>query len=351
MRLLRIEELTGNERLARPIITEGYFELLAEGTLLKSEYISKLKEIGISEVFVDDGIINPQYVKLIRDEVSEKCVEKVKNILARHTIGHNKDYSGKIGEDIENIVESILSEEKIVEQIYDIRERSADLYEHSINTCALSMLIALKMNLPKARVREIGIGCLLHDIGLRYISLPFENKPLEKMSDSELEEFKKHTVYGYSALESEKWLSKESLDIILYHHERLDGSGYPLKATDFSNGVRIVMVCDFFDEAICGITQERRKVVDVVNYLRVNSRRRFDAEIVKILLDFTAAYPAGTVVLTSDGDKAVVIRQNRGFPEKPVLQLLSNKFDKKYGDNEIMDLLAYSNIKIIKVLS
>lgn len=110
MRLLRIEELTGNERLARPIITEGYFELLAEGTLLKSEYISKLKEIGISEVFVDDGIINPQYVKLIRDEVSEKCVEKVKNILARHTIGHNKDYSGKIGEDIENIVESILSQ-------------------------------------------------------------------------------------------------------------------------------------------------------------------------------------------------------------------------------------------------
>ncbi len=349
MKLVRVDELTGNEILARPIINEGYFEILAEGTRLKTEYISKLKEFGITEVFILEDIAHPEYVSIIRDEVSDKCRKKIYDILSRHTFFHDDKSSEVLGSEVEVIVDNILDEEKVVEQLYDIRERSSDIYEHSVNICAMAMLIALKMELKRERVRDIGIGCLLHDIGLRYIPFLYEGRHVDTLTDHELEEYKKHTIYGYSALENEKWINKESLSIILSHHERLDGSGYPLKSTEGSNGVRIAAVCDFFDEAICGIGQERKNVTTTLELLKKDSKK-FDSDVLKIFFNLVAVYPSGSIVETSDGDKAVVIRQNRGFPDKPVIQLLTNKFGTKYGDKEVLDLLAYNNIKIINVI-
>ena len=73
----------------------------------------------------------------------------------------------EIGKTADSIISNIMEEENIVEQIFDIKERSADLYEHSITTCSLATLIALKMRLPKDVVYNISVGCLLHDLGIR----------------------------------------------------------------------------------------------------------------------------------------------------------------------------------------
>ena len=73
------------------------------------------------------------------------------------------------------------------------------------------------------------------------------------MSKADMTEYMKHPVYGYSALKNETWISDISKKIILYHHERLDGMGYPLKFRQLPIEVCIVNICDAFDEMICGI--------------------------------------------------------------------------------------------------
>lgn len=350
MRLIRLDEITGEEILARAILTDEYTELLSEGSKLKKDYVPKLLDMGITEVYVQDNKVNAEDIVILKNEVTQKCREQVKNIISKHVYDSNDDSMLTISTTADSIISNIMEEDEVVEQIYDIKERSADIYEHSINTCSLAMLVSLKMKLSNEIVHDIGVGCLLHDIGLRYITIDYENKSLEDMNDKEIAEYKKHPVYGYSAVKTENWLSKISKEIILCHHERIDGSGYPLHAREMSTGVKIASVCDFFDESICGIGHVRLKVHEVVEYLKGFKGILFDTSVVDELLEFTAVYPSKSTVITNEDELAIVIKQNKGFPERPVLQLVADKNGNKYSEPKVIDLLEHNNIFIKKVI-
>ena len=349
MKLLKLDQITGEEILARPIMTEDYQELLSEGTRVKTEYIPKLIDLGISEVFVKDDCVSAETIVILKEEVTKKCKDKVREIISKHTYRKSQDMI-EISKTADKIISNILEEEKVVEQIYDIKERGADIYEHSISTCTLATLVSLKMQLDKDIVHDIGVGCLLHDLGLRYITVEYDNISFDNMSDKDLDEYKKHPIYGYSALKNEEWLSKCSKEIILCHHERINGSGYPLHATEISFETKIASLCDFFDEAICGIGHERIKVHEVVEYIKSFKGTLFDEKIVDVLLEFTAVYPSGSKVITNEGETAIVIRQNKHFPERPVLQMLTDKNGNTIETILIKDLLQYNNIFIEKVI-
>lgn len=350
MKLLKLDQITGNEILARPIMTEDYQELLSEGSRIKKEYIPKLQELGITEIFIKDEIVDAESLVILKEEVNKTCRQKVQDIISKHTYRNSEDMI-EISNTADHIITNILEEEKVVEQIYDIKERSADIYEHSISTCTLATLVSLKLHMPIDVVHDIGVGCLLHDLGLRYVTVEFDNISLDSMSERDLAEFKKHPIYGYSAVKNEEWLSKCSKEIILCHHERMDGSGYPLHATEISMQTKIASVCDFFDEHISGIGCERLKVYEVVEYLKTFKNVYFDEKVVDVLLEFTAVYPSGSKVLTNEGETAIVIRQNKHFPERPVLQMIADKDGNTIETIVVKDLLEYNNIFIEKVMN
>ena len=350
MKLLKLEQITGEEELARAIMTDDYKELLSEGARLKKEYIPKLRELGITEVYIKDKVSDPKALVILKEEVNKSCKQKVQNIISKHTYRSSEDMI-EIGKTAEDIITNIMEEDAVIEQIFDIKERSADIYEHSISTCTLATLVGLKMNLSKERVYNIGVGCLLHDLGLRYIALDVENLDYEELPDKHREEYRKHPIYGYTALKNEEWLSKSSKEIVLCHHEQVDGKGYPLHARELSQEVRIAAVCDFFDEHICGIGCQRMKVYEVVEFLKASKDTMFDAKVIDTLLDFTAVYPSGSKVITNEEETAIVIRQNKGFPERPVLQIVADKNGKIIEDSVIKDLLEYNNVFIENVLN
>lgn len=350
MKLVKLADIKGDEILARSVLTDEYTELLSEGTKLKKDYLSKLADMGITEVFVEDDAVSAEDIVILKKEITSKCREQVKTIISKHTYNQNDDSMKNISEAADSIISNILEEDEVVEQIYDIKERSADIYEHSISTCSLATMIAVKMGLDKELAHDISVGCLLHDIGLRYITVSYENISIDNMRDKQLTEYKKHPVYGYSAVKTESWLSNTSKEIILYHHERLDGSGYPLHTRELSQAVRIAAVCDFFDESICGIGYERLKVHEVVEYLKSFSGILFDSKVVEELLEFTAVYPSRSKVYTNNGELGVVIRQNKGFPERPVLQIVINKDGNPVEETTIIDLLEQKNVFIEKVI-
>lgn len=349
MKICRVMDLKGNEVLGKPVMTSDFQILLSSGTILKPEYVEKLKEFNISTVFLKEDGPAAESIEILKSEMEELFTEKVKNILEKHTYQHNESLMELCGT-ADRIIGEIVSDENVIEQVFDIKERSADIYEHSISICTLATLVALKLKLPEDVIHSIGVGCLLHDIGLRYLTISYADQNLEMLSPMELAEYKKHTVYGYSALKEEDWISNVSKNIILYHHERLDGSGYPLKATEIPIESRIVNVCDAFDEMICGIGCERVKVYEAVEYLKAFKNIKFDGTIVDVFLEFTAVYPAGSHVLTNEGEIGIVIRQNREFPNRPVLMMLQDKAGTKYPDGTIKDLIHENHIFIEKVL-
>ena len=249
-----------------------------------------------------------------------------------------------------NIIENILEEDRVVGKIFDIKERNADIYEHSINICALSILTALKLGVEISNIHSIGVGCLMHDIGLRYMTVDYANRNMETLNKKSLLEYKKHPAYGYSALLAEEWISDISKNIILYHHERNDGSGFPLRASKIPFECQIVIVCDTFDEMICGIGCERVKVHEAIEYLKSFQNVLFDGKIVDAFLSFTAVYPVGTYVLTNEGETAVVISQNKEFQNRPVIRIVKDKDGRDVEGTVIKDLVKINNIFIEKAM-
>lgn len=349
MRLKKIKELKGDEILARDIITGDYQMILPVGSIIRKEYIDKLDELGITEVYIRDKRIDDNRIVILKSETEKSIRKTVKDILERHTYQNNGELA-ELSTAADNIISTILEEEQAVEMIFDIKERSADIYEHSISVCSMAILTALKLRLENKVIHDIGVGCLLHDIGLRYMTADYYNQDVDTLNEQQKAEYKKHPVYGYTSLKNEDWICDLSKKIILYHHEKLDGSGFSLHMKKIPFECQIVNVCDTFDEMICGISCRRIKVYEAVEFLKSFKNILFDGKIVDAFLSFTAVYPIGSHVLTNEGELAVVISQNREFHDRPVLLILKDKNGNDVKGDVKKDLVQVHNIFIEKVV-
>ena len=124
-----------------------------------------------------------------------------------------------------------------------------------------------------------------------------------------------------------KWLSPTSKEIILNHHERLNGSGYPfkLKESRIKIGSKIASVCDEFDSRVYGNLTKRMKVHEAIDYIMSHAGVLFDFNVVKIFLDSVAAYPTGGIVITNLGETGIVLRQNPQCPTRPVIRIIRDR--------------------------
>lgn len=344
-----IDNIKGGEILVEPVMTDSYRVLLTEGTVLQKEYVEKIKELGITEVCIRENA-EEEIVQTPRREVQEKIKSQVKNVLERHIYRENRELQ-KLSDTAENIIDDILQEEDIVEIMIEVKERSADLYEHATNCCALSVILGLRLGMEQDTLHAMGVGCLLHDIGLRFISVPYEDIDIDEMTESQKQEYKKHSVYGYSSLEKEEWLESISKKIILSHHERLDGSGYPFHSKTISQEVSIVGICDTFDEMISGIGYKRAKIYKAIEYLKAFKNIKFDGRIVDEFLKIMAFYPVGSQVRLNTGEVGTVIRQNKGFPERPIVQIINEQSDIKESRTLVRNLLDENSIFIEDVIN
>lgn len=343
-----IEELKGNEILAKPIMTWDYQIILPEGAVIRKDYIDKLLELGIYEVYIKEE--KSSEIVILKDDIQKSVTDKVRVILERHTYQRNNEELEALCKAADDIITNILEEDKVIEKVYDIKERNTDIYEHSINICSLAILTALKLKLDDKVIHDIGVGCLLHDIGLRYTAEDFTRLNAENLNQQELIEYKKHPVYAYSSLMNQDWISNLSKNIILYHHERMDGSGFPLRTREISRECKIVNVCDAFDEMICGIACKQIKVYEAIEYLKSLRGIQFDADIVDTFLGFTAVYPAGTRIRTNEGEIGVVVAQNKEFQDRPIIRMLKDKNGNDVEGEVLRDLVQIHHIFIDEVL-
>lgn len=349
LKLCKLEELKGNEVIAKPILTPDYNILLSEGTILKLEYINKLRDLDVEEIYIEEDSSNEE-VLLLKQDIEVNFKKKVKDILEKHTYNNNRELV-EICNTADHLILNILNEDKIVEKIFDLKERNADIYEHCIVVCTMSIILALKLNIPNDLIHSIGVACLLHDIGHRYIVNNTSNIDICEMNEKDAMEYYKHPIYAYSALSNEVWINDVSKKIILHHHERLDGSGYPMKIREIKEEVQIVAVCDTFDEMICGIGSRKYKVYEAIEYLKTFKNIHFSGKIIDALLELVAMYPVGSLVKTNLNEEAIVYKQNKGFPERPYLKIIKDARGKKLAEKKIINLVEELTVFINQVLN
>ncbi|MBE6014764.1 MAG: HD domain-containing protein [Lachnospiraceae bacterium] len=244
-----VEQIAEGDVLARDVILDGTI-LIPTGTAVKTDYIQNLKELNIELIYVEEQN-GPDSWDILPHHLMVNIYPKVTDML--QNLRHDN---------IDSLKEFIPIADSILDEVYKsfdtnckthVSERNPDIALHTIYGCALVCMVGKCMGKKKAEMRESARGMIFHDIGYRYVATPYENINPEKLSPGEVFDLKKHTIYGFSALEGVSWLSDEAKRIVLSHHERLDGTGYPLKQKKLNDDIRIACVCDRFDTIICGI--------------------------------------------------------------------------------------------------
>lgn len=316
--------------------------LIPKGTELKSEYIPLIQSLEIESLMLEDPYEDYEKPHFIIQENSiKKYTESVRKLMEGH-IYHENDKSLKIFEVIANdIVKEINN--STAEAILDMKERSSNLYEHTIMVTLLSVLVGKKLKLDEQRLYNLALGCLLHDIGLRYVTIPYEDRDLTTVEPAEMFEYKKHTILGYSALQDEKWIPQISRKMILSHHENMEGTGFPMKQKYKETECRIIQACDAFDCYISGMECKRMSVQEALDIIIGNAGKKYDKAVVDNLVSTVAKYPVGTTVKTNVEERGVVISQTVD-PENPIIMILNT------DECSERNLMLEENISILGVV-
>lgn len=346
MKKILVKNLQGGEVLAKDVYTVEFHVLMTKGTILKKEYIDKLPLLRIEFVYIEEDE-EPEEQEYEFNMMAQEMVGRVKFTLEHHIYKNNKELES-ICTMTEDLIESILQEKELGSYMIEMKEEKNDMITHSIHVCSFATMLAFRLGMDKALVMDIAKGGLLHDIGLRYLTIPYENCDIASLSLQEQKEYKKHTTNGYTSLGQESWLTEQAKKIVLLHHEYENGSGYPMHLTSerIPDAVKVISICDVFDEMISGIGFCHRKVQEAIEFLKYNGGRLFCKNYTEMFLSMIVHYPVGSIVRLSNGDMGKVIRQNPKFNERPVVELLYNADGKKYGKKKIIDLCKTLNVFI-----
>jgi len=132
-----------------------------------------------------------------------------------------------------------------------VRTHHSLTYQHCLLVTGLAVAFGQRIGVSRADRRRLSIAGMLHDIGKARIPLAILEKPA-RLDDEEMAVMKKHPQYGFDALATVPDLPAEMLDMVVHHHEYLDGSGYPhgLAGTEIADLVRIITIADVFGALI-----------------------------------------------------------------------------------------------------
>lgn len=158
---------------------------------------------------------------------------------------------------------------------------------HCERVSSVSLEIAEAMELDHDQKTNLKFACILHDIGKIAVPDYILNKP-EKLTDEEYELIKRHPVAGYAIIKSVDFLA-EPAKILLSHHERVDGKGYPygLKGEDITIEARILAAADAYDAmSSTRIYRKETMTFEEIKKELINAKgTQLDSDIVDILID------------------------------------------------------------------
>lgn len=214
-------------------------------------------------------------------------------------------------------------------------------YMHSVAVCALMVALARELGLDEAVVREAGMAGLLHDIGKMMIPLDVLNKP-GKLTDEEFRVVRAHPEEGHKLLLAGHGVSEMTLDVCLHHHEKIDGTGYPMRldANSISLFSKMGAVCDVYD----AITSDRpyKRGWDPAEALRKMaewSKNHFDQRVFHAFVKCIGIYPVGSLVRLASGRLAVVVEQTESLLTPTVKVFFSSRANARVAP-EVIDLSA-----------
>lgn len=356
MRLMSVKSLAPGMIIGRPVYNSNGHVLLSEGTVLTSIFIKRLAMLGISRVYVEDGLLPDIDIEdVILEETRTKAITTVKRFINNYSNGNELTAKGAavLCRDMMNtvleIVDQLLVNRSMLVNLLDIRTFDEYTFRHSVNVCVLSLLTGITLGYNRKRLMQLGLGAMLHDIGKTKIPAGIIKKP-EQLTPDEFEEVKKHCYYGFELIKQTGIEDVVVASVALQHHERQGGGGYPrgLRKNDIHEFAKIVSVADAYDAITADRVYKKASLPhEAYQLLSESVDSEFDSNILKAFLYNIAAYPIGTIVEINTGEIGAVVETKKGYSQHPRIRLLFTQ-EGKYID-EICEICLYETEKLYVV--
>lgn len=198
-------------------------------------------------------------------------------------------------------------------------------------------------------MKKKALGALLHDIGIVDVKTYYMDTDVDRLPADEKFDYRKHVFNGYEKVKLCDWMTERTKNIILGHHEKVNGMGYPFhkRGKDISEEVMLVAICDTFDEMIKGIGYEQKKVHEVIEYLRTVAAYSFDYDMLIKVLSNIAWFPNGSKVITNENEVGIIIKQNKGLADRPIIKIIRDSSGNDLKDGPVKNLLECLTVFIV----
>ncbi|MDU4959607.1 MAG: HD-GYP domain-containing protein [Sporomusaceae bacterium] len=324
MRSINVNELKPDMVLSRPLLGSDGSVLLQEGIAVRDGYIRYLRSQGIDTLFVDE----PRQTPTTDFYDSEHTREALS--AARQTVGQFRAGQGinldRIKEIVSGLIGELSQKPENMAHFLDIRRKEEYLFSHAVNTCILSVMTGLALGYSADRLSELGLAAMLHDIGKIKFPQLLAKQFHGSLTPKERQEYRMHPMYSLELLQGNPSVSVAVANACCQHHERWNGSGYPLglKGDAISEYAQIISVADVYDRLIVGLPHRLPvPVYYAAAILNKAAGEYFNPAIVETFTQNIAAYPMGKTVRLSNHQTGVILGTDVKNKMTPVVRITS----------------------------
>ena len=330
-------------------INELFFE---ENFQIKINSEKPYKEIDdVLEVKSENKSINAKEIKNIskyKQEISREFDEfhnDMKSLfieLEQNSSNNLKDDFRKFLNKINNRLmnNALITDMDLINEVVKEQKVEDYLFNHSVNVAIIGNLIGKWLDLGKEDIKILTLGGLVHDIGKLKIDKKILDKP-EKLTEEEFEEVKKHPSYSHKILTEMGYNEEKLLRAVTLHHEREDGTGYPLgiKSKNIPIHSKIIAIADIFDAMTSNrVYDKKMNIFKVMEKFQKETFGKLDYKMVTLFIKKFLEFYIGSEVTLNTGDKAKILNFNSFEITKPILMT---------GEGKIIDTSRVRTVEIV----
>ncbi len=276
------------------------------------------------------------------DVKHEKALNNTKDMFKQLQTSDTLDLTF-IRENVEEMLPDMIRNDDVLMRLGQLKEMDNDTFDHSLRVSILSTMMGKWMSFSDEKLLELNQAALLANIGNMKVP-SFILQKEGKLDPDEYEIVKKHCQFGYAVLLKTQGITDSIKYSALQHHERIDGSGYPLrlKSGQIHEFSKIIMVCDIFN-AMTSDRPYRKKLspFEAAEYILWQSGVTLDTKVCYVFLSNISKYFVGKKVILNDGKIGTIVYVDPNHPTKPTIQV----------DNKFIDLSQEKSVTISEMVS
>lgn len=354
MKTVQASDLKPGMVAASDIMSPSGQRIFNKGTVLTEQLIMRLSFYRITSVAIEDPetkapeqtapTMSPAFAQKLKSTQQSQNFQVDHSLVCQSIKENFEGYVHRnVAPDTEALLNGVISlfntcrtSRDVFDMLFGIRSSGEETYSHSLNVALICRQFGKWLKVSDEELRELTLCGLYHDIGKLKVPSEILNKP-DKFTDEEYNTVKMHTQYGYELLASLPLPETVKISA-LSHHERCDGSGYPLGLREVNGCAMVVAIADVYD-AMTAARSYRAPLCafQVIDKFEQEGLQKYMPKYILTFLSHIASAYQNNRILLSDGRSGKIVMLNEKALSRPIVQL---------NDSSCIDLATQRDIYI-----